>query len=365
MRLLIDAHLDIAWNALSFNREQTLEVSELRASEAGMTDQKSRGNNTVSVPELRRAGVAVCVATLLARSGIGHDPKKNLHRYDLEFSSQQIAYATANGQLAYYRLLEQSGQVRIIETRRDLERHLQDWQDADLAAPHALPIGLILSMEGADPVVAPGQIEHWYEAGLRAIGPAHYGQSHYAGGTGCDTPMTTAGVELLAEMQRVGMALDVTHLCDEAMAQAFDLFGGVFWASHHNCRALVDHVRQLTDRQIQQLIERDAVIGAALDAWMLYPGWIRHESEPGLVKMESVVDHIDHVCQLAGNTGHSAIGTDLDGGFGTEQTPGDLNTIADVQRIAEMLDRRGYSNEDIDAIFHGNWLRIFRRALPE
>jgi membrane dipeptidase len=365
MRLFIDAHLDIAWNALSFNRDQTLDVSEIRDSEAGMTDQKSRGNNTVSIPELRLSGAAVCVATLLARSGIGHDARQNLARHDLEFSTQSIAHAAAKGQLAYYRLLEQQGYVRILETRRDLDEHWQEWQQVDLTAAHELPIGLIISMEGADPVVTPQQVEHWYDAGLRAIGPAHYGQSHYAGGTGCNTPMTEAGAELLAEMQRVGMVLDVTHLCDEAMAQAFDVFDGVFWASHHNCRALVDHERQLTDEQIRQLIDRNAVIGTALDAWMLYPGWVRLESDPAVLKLESVVAHIDHVCQLAGSTNHSAIGTDLDGGFGIEQTPGDLNTIADVQRIAGMLDQRGYTGDDIDAIFHHNWLRIFRRALPE
>lgn len=365
MPLLIDAHLDIAWNAVSFNRDQTLEVEEIRASEQGMTDQKSRGHNTVSVPELRRAGAAVCVATFLARSGIGHNPKENLHRADLEFSTQSIALAVAKGQLAYYLLLEDQGHVRIIRTRQDLDEHWQQWQQADLAAGHKLPIGLVLSMEGADPVVTPQQTEHWYAAGLRAIGPAHYGQSHYAGGTGCTTPFTEAGVKLLAEMQRVGMVLDVTHLCDAAMAQALDIFEGVVWASHHNCRALVPHERQLTDDQIRRLIDRGAVIGAALDAWMLHAGWVKEQTDPAVLTMESVADHIDHVCQIAGNREHSAIGSDLDGGFGTEQSPGDLNTIADLQRIAEILDGRGYSSGDIDAIFHGNWLRIFRRALPE
>jgi membrane dipeptidase len=148
------------------------------------------------------------------------------------------------------------------------------------------------------------------------------------------------------------------------MAQAMDLFAGPVLAIHHNCRALVPADRQLADEQIKQLIQRDAVIGVALDAWMLYAGWIRGQTKPEVVSLEAVADHIDHVCQLAGNTRHSAIGSDLDGGFGTEQTPRDLNTIADLQKLAPILSRRGYTGADIDAIFHGNWLRFFSEALP-
>jgi membrane dipeptidase len=160
------------------------------------------------------------------------------------------------------------------------------------------------------------------------------------------------------------MILDVTHLCDQSMAQALDLFDGPVLASHHNCRALVPGDRQLTDEQIMRLIGRGAVIGAALDAWMLYPNWVRGKTSPQVVGLEAVADHIDRVCQLAGNANHTAIGSDLDGGFGTEQTPRDLDTIADLQKLDQILARRGYSDGDIDNIFHGNWLRFFAEALP-
>ena len=356
---VFDSHLDLAWNALSFNRDLTLSVEEIRRLEAGMTDEPSRGKNTLTLPELRKAGVRVCAATLLARSGPEPRRQAGWKRSDLDFPSQSIAYAAAWGQLAYYHLLEQQGHLRFLRTAADLDAH---WA---LAArdPQTL-LGIILSMEGADPIVSPHQVQQWWEVGLRVIGPAHYGRSHYAHGTGVDGPLSNAGIELLGEMSRLGMILDVTHLCDRSMAEALDRFDGAVLASHHNCRALVPGDRQLTDAQIKTLAARGAVIGVALDAWMLYAGFERHKTSTRVLSLENVADHIDHVCQLAGSARHSAIGSDLDGGFGIEQTPHDLNTIADVQKLSGILARRGYPEADIDLIFHGNWLRFFGAALP-
>jgi membrane dipeptidase len=151
-------------------------------------------------------------------------------------------------------------------------------------------------------------------------------------------------------------------LSDQSFDEALECYDGPVLASHHNCRALVGGQRQLTDDQIKRLLERGAVIGAALDAWMLYPGWVRGETRPEVVGIEAVADHIDHVCQLAGNADHAALGSDLDGGFGTEQTPRDLNTIADLQKIPDLLAKRGYSAADVKKIAHGNWVRFFQTA---
>jgi membrane dipeptidase len=360
-RPIFDSHLDLAWNAVSFNRDLTLPISEIRKSESGMTGERSRGRNTVSLPELRRAGVHLCVATLLARGGPDQAFKANYTRTDLDHASPSIAYAAAHAQLAYYRLLESQGHLRFIHTRNELASH---WESVQ-TNPTGTPLGIILSMEGTDPIVTPGQAKQWWDAGLRAAGLAHYGRSQHAYGTGVSGPLSAAGVELLSEFERLGMILDVTHLCDQSMSQALDLFGGAVLASHHNCRSLVPGDRQLSDEQIKRLVDRGAVIGVALDAWMLYPGWVRGTTQPSVVGLDAVADHIDHVCQLAGNADHSGIGSDLDGGFGTEQTPRGLNTVADLQGLAGILASRGYSDADIDLIFHGNWMRFFRAALPD
>ncbi len=160
------------------------------------------------------------------------------------------------------------------------------------------------------------------------------------------------------------MILDVTHLSDQCFDEALDIYGGPVLASHHNCRALVPDQRQLTDAQIKRLIERGAVIGTALDAWMLVPGWVRGKTRPedAGAKLETMVNHLDGVCQLAGNARHAAIGTDLDGGFGREQSPYDLDTIADLRGLPDLLRRRGYDSEAIRGILHGNWVRFFSQA---
>ena len=360
-RLLIDAHLDIGWNDLSFNRDQTISVEELNRAESHMTDVRCRGKATTTLPELHRSGVAVCVATLLARGGPARPQRPRYLQTNLDFHSQGIAHAAAQGQLAYYRLMERQGHLRMVRTVDDLTRHWTQWQDE---RESNLPIGYILSMEGADPIVDPSYLEDYWEQGLRAIGPAHYGQSHYAYGTGVSGPLSDKGVKLLQEMDRLGMLLDVTHLCDESMYQAFDLFQGPVLASHHNCRSLVPGDRQLEDEQIRILIERGAVVGAALDAWMLKPGWVRGESSSDGLTMQAVADHTDRICQLAGTARHVAIGTDLDGGFGTEQTPSDLKKYGDIHSLVAIYQERGYSEADIDGIFHGNWLRLFQSALP-
>jgi membrane dipeptidase len=174
----------------------------------------------------------------------------------------------------------------------------------------------------------------------------------------------TQGPALLREMERVGMILDVTHLSDQCFSEALDIYGGPVLASHHNCRALVPDPRQLTDDQIKRLIARGGVIGAALDAWMMHPGWERGKTTPeeAGVTLARMVDHIDRVCQLAGNAKHAAIGSDLDGGFGREQSPADLDTIADLQRLPDLLRQRGYDAAAIEGIMHGNWVRFFAEA---
>jgi membrane dipeptidase len=348
--LIVDAHLDLAMNALEWNRDLTRPIEEIRTREQQLTDKPDRGRGTVSFAEMRKGGVGLCVATQIARYVAPGNPLAGWH-------SPEQAWATTQGQLAWYRAMEERGELTHIRDLAGLDRHMGGWR-ADG------PIGYILSLEGADSILTPAHLERAWEQGLRAAGPAHYGPGVYAQGTNATGGIGPRGRELLREMERLNIILDATHLCDESFRDALDHFHGPVWASHSNCRALVPHNRQFSDDQIRELVARGAVIGTAFDAWMLVPGWVRGQSTPDAagVTLERVVDQMDHICQIAGSARHCMIGSDLDGAFGREQCPADVRTIADLARLPGRLRSRGYSDEDLDNIGHGNFVRFVRRA---
>ena len=352
--LVVDAHLDLAMNAVMWNRDLDLSAHETRRIERneGFTE-KGRAAGTVGFPDLRHGEIGLVFATVIARKNHGQNS-------GIDFRTHEIAFAQAQGQLAYYQELQRQGTIRLIRTRAEMDA----WRVAWEADPAGAPFGFVLLMEGADPIVAPEQARLWWDDGLRMIGLAHYGPSAYAFGTGSAGPLPEKGRELLRVMDELGMMLDVSHLTDESFHEALDRFQGLVLASHSNCRALVPGDRQLDDAMIGRVIVRDGVIGAVMDAWMLQPGWVRGETTNEALTLEAVVDQIDHVCQLAGNSRHAAIGTDLDGGYGIEQTPRDLDTIADVQKIPDLLRERGYGEGDVEAVMYGNWLRVLERGLP-
>jgi membrane dipeptidase len=347
--LIVDAHLDLAMNAIEWNRDLSRSIDEIRERERGQNDRPDRGKATVSFSEMRRGGVRLCVATQIARySALGH-PYPGWH-------SQDQAWAMTQAQLAWYRAMEERGELVQIRDRAELERHIERADG---------PIGYILSLEGADSLVTLAHLERAYAAGLRAVGPGHYGPGVYAQGTNAQGDLGPRGRELVREMERLGMILDATHLCDESFRDALDHFNGHVWASHSNCRSIVAHNRQFNDDQLRELIGRGAVIGAAFDAWMIVPGWVRGESTPQSmgVTLDRVIDHIDHICQLAGNARHCMIGSDLDGGFGREQCPADVATIADLAQLPARLAARGYAPADVDLIMSGNAVRFLTSAL--
>jgi membrane dipeptidase len=351
----IDIHLDLSMNALEWNRNLRLPVADINAREAGKTDMAGRGGATVSLPALRAGNTGLVVATQLARYVAPDNPLPGWH-------SPEQAWAQTQGQLAWYRTMEEAGEMVQIADLRQLEKHLSLWNDASINA--AKPIGYILSLEGADSLVTLKYLERAYAYGLRALGPAHYGPGRYANGTDATGKMGNEGIELLREMDRLHMILDATHLCDDAFWQALDIFKGPVWASHNNCRSIVNHNRQYSDEQLKALIERGAIIGAAMDAWMIVPGWVRKKSTPVEMKcnLDALVNHIDHICQLAGNTKNICIGSDLDGGFGKEQCPYDIETIADLQKFPALLAARGYNNSDVEAFMYGNALKFLQNA---
>lgn len=350
-----DAHLDLAMNAMEWNRDYRKSIQEIREREKGMTDKPDREKNVVCFPELRKGNVGLVVATQIARYVAPENPLPGWH-------SPEQAWAQTQAQLAWYKAMEDVGELTQITNLSSLEKHIQYWNDG--TPNDKKPIGYILSLEGADSLVTIKHLERAYNYGLRAVGPGHYGPGRYAFGTDSSGGLGTQGRLLLKEMERLNIILDATHLCDESFWEAMDHFHGHVWASHNNCRALVNHNRQFSDEQLKELIRRGAVIGGVMDTWMLVPNWVRKVSTPREMNcdLEKVVDHMDYICQLAGNTLHIGIGSDLDGAFGKEQSPYDLETIADLQKIPDLFAKRGYTGHDIENIMHGNWLRFLRKA---
>jgi len=362
MKLLADSHLDLAWNALQMNRNLTLPLGELNAREADSHDAPGRGRATVSLPAMRAGGVHFCLGTLVA----GASAKGGAQRFN--FAGVDIANSLAFGQWNYYQRLAARGEIRLLHSAKDLQAHVADWHAADANWPQ-LPVGLILAFEGCDAVVQPADCQQWFDRGLRCASLVHYGAGRYAGGTGTDLPLAPLGRELLAEFDRLGIVLDVTHLSDTALPQALDAFAGPVIASHQNCRHLVPGPRQFSDDQLRAVIDRGGVVGVACDAWMLSPDWPAQGADQPVpprsaVPISTLADHIDHICQLAGNALHVAVGSDLDGGFGTEQAPGGLDSIADLQQLDGILSNRGYAAGDVENILAGNWTRFFLQHLP-
>ena len=361
----IDAHLDLATNALSLNRDLRKSVVEIRDFERNLqlSDTPDRGNGTVSLPELRKGNIGLVVATIISRySADGRQiPRLKLNGWH----SPEQAYSFAQAQLTWYKVMEEQGEMVQITNNIELNKHLELWQN-DTIETVQKPIGYILSLEGADSIISLKYLEKYYQDGLRAIGPAHFGPGRYAPGTKSDgSGLTKMGKELLVEMDKLNIILDLTHLTDKGFFEAVEIYKGTIWASHQNCRSIVMGERQFSDNQIKVIIERGGVLGGALDAWMLDSNYELGNPTSAKklgINLEKLVNHFDHICQIAGNANHIAFGTDLDGLFGTEQTPYDLDTIADIKKYEIILTKRGYNQEDIEKIFHKNWLRLLQKT---
>lgn len=351
----IDAHLDLSMNALEWNRDLQLPISQINDREKKLKDRPDRGRALVSLPELRNGEIGLVVATQIARFVKEDNPLPG-------WNSQAQAWAQTQGQLAWYKAMEDLGEMVQIKNLQDLSNHIDLWERN--SSQEKRPIGYILSLEGADSIINLKYLETVYDYGLRALGPAHYGPGVYAHGTDSEGGLTLKGKELIREMENLNLILDLTHLADESFWESLEIFQGPIWASHNNCRALVNHNRQFSDDQIREIIRRDAVIGLPLDAWMMVPYWERGKSNPREMNcnLDILLDHMEHICSLAGNARHIGIGSDLDGGFGKEQCPFDMESIQDLNNLPLKLKKRGFTEEDIIRVMKGNWLRVLNMA---
>ena len=355
-KLIVDGHLDLAMNALEWNRDLRWMVSDIRNNEIGMTDKPDRGRGTVSFPSMRDGNIFLCLATQIARYV---KPGSRIPGWN----SPEQAWSQSQGQLAWYREMEDAGEIIQIRNTGELEQHIWSWENIQKNPP----VGYVLCLEGADSIVSLKHLEKAFGYGLRVIGLSHYGPGIYANGTDSAGGLSRKGKELLREIGRLGIILDASHLCDESFSEAMSLFDGPVLASHNNCRTFVPHNRQFADAQIRELISRKAVIGIALDAWMLVPDWEHDISTPQNrnVTLNLVLNNIDHICQLSGSSNYAAIGSDLDGAFGTEQAPVEIDTIADLQKIPILLSEKGYSETDIKNILSDNWIRFLNKNLAK
>jgi membrane dipeptidase len=377
--LLVDAHEDLAWNILFLGRDYTRSAAETRLSEAGSEIPSQMGDTLLGWPDYQRGRVAVVFSTLFVsprRFAKGDwDPTRCYATFD-------EAYKLYQSQLdAYHRLTdEHSDQFRLLQTRSDLEEVLAKWQatrvgaglpstqheDTDpRPAPTGPPVGLCVLMEGAEGVRAPSELEEWWARGVRLIGLAWAG-NRYCGGTGEPGPLTSEGYALLEAMADLGFGLDLSHMDVESALQALDAYPGTILASHANAARLLKGMetnRHLPDEVIRGLIERDGVIGVVPYNRFLLPGWSKSDPRDE-VSLQHVVAQIDTLCQMAGDAHHVGIGTDFDGGFGLQSVPPELDTIADLHKLAPLLSEKGYTDADIAAIFGQNWIDRLNRVLP-
>ncbi len=358
--LIVDSHQDLAWNMLTFGRDYTRSVEETRRLEAGGQTPLYKGDSLLGWPEFQEGQIAIAFATLFAAPR-----RRKLGDWDtLTYADTNQAHASYNAQLdAYHRLVdEHSGKFQLVQTLQDLEGLLADWEGTQ-DGEH--PVGLVILMEGAEGVRHPDELEEWWARGVRLIGPAWAG-TRYCGGTGEPGPLTPAGFTLLEGMSEYGYTLDLTHMDEQAVLQALDVYPGALVATHSNPLALLKGAqtnRFLSDRVLQGLIDRDGIVGIPPFNKFLSWDWKTSEGRE-TVPLDRVVDHIDYICQLAGDAKHVGIGTDFDGGFGLQSVPAEINTIADLQKLVPLLVERGYSESDITAIMAGNWLSMLKVTLP-
>ncbi len=352
--LIVDSHLDLGFSAIQVNRDLTQPALTVRVHDSESVT-RSFGSCTVTIPELRKGNVGIVFGTVMTRTDANDEWTKT------GMYAQTQCYGVGMGHYAFYEAMEAVGEIRFIRSAADLDASVEAWKES---APYQ-PIGLMLAMESADAIMDPEQVPEWYERGLRMVSIQHYGTSSYAQGTGIEGGLLPRARPLLDALRQSGIIVDMTHTTDQGFWETLDAYDGPICASHHNCRALTPGQRQLTDDMIKAIAERGGVIGAAFDAWMLDPDWKRElpcYEQRTQATLETVVDHIDHISQMLGNCRHSGIGTDMDGGFGQEQSPNDVNTIADLNRLPDILNSRGYSSDDVDNILHGNWIRFLKKT---
>lgn len=363
MPILVDAHADIAYNMLKYGRDYTRPIVETRRLEAGTHTVQDNGDTLISWHEYQRGNIAVIFATLFA-SPIRF---RTYETEKLVYKDFDEAHKLYQDQLdAYHRMMDSSpDKFRILASKRDLDLHLDHW-NSPTPEETGHPVGMVILMEGAEAIRHISELDMWYERGVRLIGPAWVG-TRYCGGWREPGPLTDDGRKLLAAMTDFNFTLDLSHMDERAAIEALDIYDGPIVATHANCAALMPNSntnRHLSDRIIEGIIERDGVVGIVPFNTYLKVGWVTGKNPREEVPLDYVANHIDHVCQLAGDSLHVGIGSDFDGGFGLQSVPPEIDTVADLQNLVSLLQARGYSEADVTNILGSNWLARLKQNLP-
>jgi len=363
MPIIVDAHADIAYNMLRYGRDYTRSAAETRRLETGTQTIEDNGDTLLGWDDYQRGQVAVIFATLFAT------PVRFRKRGDEPqvYKNFDEAHDLYRAQLDVYHRLTDSipDKFRLIASNHDLSLLLHHWQNPT-PEETGHPVGMVILMEGAEGIRHPAELEMWHERGVRLIGPAWVG-TRYCGGWREPGPLTDDGRKLLAAMADFNFTLDLSHMDERAAIEALDVYEGPIVATHANCAVLMPNSntnRHLPDRIIEGIIERDGVVGIVPFNTYLKVGWETGKNPRADVPLDYVVNHIDHVCQIAGDSLHVGIGTDFDGGFGVQSVPPEIDTVADLQNLVSLLQSRGYSEADVTNILGGNWLARLQHDLP-
>lgn len=346
---LVDSHLDLAENVTLFSRDLTKSAAEIR-----ITEKRTTRQATVSLPDLQRGKVAIVFATvtpgfLAADVGDQFEPRSAIYHTPEEAETQALK------QITLYESWENQGLVRLIKSLNDLDHHLQLWQND-------YKPGLVLLMEGADPIVHVRDLPRWWKRGLRMIGLT-FGDTRYgsgvAGGSATlkEGGLTPEGVNLLGQMAELGFIWDISHQTEEGVWQGLDLRFPRVCASHANVQALTPTNRHLSDDVIRALAERNGVMGLTLYNGFLEPLWKKDKTISVTLK-EQFQRHAAYVANLTG-WNHVGIGSDLDGGFGYEESPLEIDSVADLYKVGSVI-----PFEAREEVLGANWINFLRSSLP-
>jgi membrane dipeptidase len=362
MTLIVDAHADIAYNMLKYGRDYTRSAHETRQLEVGSQAGLDNEDALLGWPDYQRGQVAVIFSTIYATPARWSTGVNKLQVY----KTFDEAHAFYLEQLMTYHWMTDStpDKFRLIASTRDLDLILSHWKNPSPEGGH--PVGMVVLMEGAEGIRSLSELEEWYELGVRLIGPAWVG-TRYCGGWREPGPLTDEGRKLLSAMSDYNFTLDLSHMDEQAAVESLDIYRGPIVGTHGNCLSLMPNDnsnRHFSDRIIEGIIERDGVVGVVPYNSYLKAGWVVEKNKREEVPLRYVADHLDHICQIAGDALHAGIGSDFDGGFGLQSIPPEIDTVADLQKLTSLLQERSYSEIDITNILGGNWITRLKRDLP-